>query len=253
MSRIRSMTPGRRRLFGIGLALLFLAVAFFALKGRAHAQETAPAQSSATAARGSDPATQGGRETEPPDEKDEYRLSPTTQKIARALHMDPRLAATLFDWLNFGVLAAAIVIALRKVMPKMFKQRSQQLEGQITDARAATLDARHRLDVVEERLSRLDQDIIALRGQAEREMMAEEERFRASLDAERERIVDAAEEEIAAAGAAARRDLRALAAELAVAHAERNLKLTPEMDHAIVGEFAARLGTDNRLGKGSNN
>ena len=49
--------------------------------------------------------------------------------------------------------------------------------------------------------------------------------------------MQAAEQEIASATAQARRGLRALAAELAVDHAARQLVLTPEADRALIDEF----------------
>jgi F-type H+-transporting ATPase subunit b len=68
------------------------------------------------------------------------------------------------------------------------------------------------------------------------------------MEEERQKIVDAAEQEIASAGAAAERRLRKYAAELAVDRATARLHLTEGDDRTLIQEFATSLGSNGRQG-----
>jgi F-type H+-transporting ATPase subunit b len=217
------------------LTVTFLLALIATAGHRGYAQEAA---GPATAGHASASQT---AEDNPPDTKDEFRLSPNTVKVAGWLHLKPRTASTLFELLNLAIVVLAIVIFLKKKMPGVLADRSARLEKQLVEARTATEDANRRLLGVEERLSRLDDEIIGMRQQAEHDMGREEERFRTVLEAEKVRIIDATEQEIAAAGAAARRELKRFAADLAVSTAEQRLHLSSDQDHAIVGQFSRTL------------
>jgi F-type H+-transporting ATPase subunit b len=208
---------------------------------RSYAQETAA--QTAQPAKDAKAATEatGDPDANPPDEKDQYMLSPSTVKIAGWLHMQPRVASKTFELLNFAIVFLAIYFGLKKVMPKMLKDRGDRIEKQLVEARAATEDANRRMQAVEERLAKLDDEIIAMQQQSERDMQAEEERFRATLETEKTRIIESTEQEVAAAGAAARRDLKRFAADLAVSAAEQRLQMTASLDEEILGQFAHRL------------
>jgi F0F1-type ATP synthase membrane subunit b/b' len=88
-----------------------------------------------------------------------------------------------------------------------------------------------------------------MRQSAERNVLHEEERFRELLEAEKERIVTAAEQEIGSAGDAARRDLKIFAAELAVSAAQERLQVTPELDQQMLDEFLKSLTPESLGGK----
>jgi F-type H+-transporting ATPase subunit b len=186
-----------------------------------------------------------GADQEPEDEKQQYRVSGTTRYLARVLHISPEFAAGLFEWLNVGVLIVAVVWVVARFLPKAFRNREARIQRQLEEARQSTEESRRRLNEIEERLSRLDDEIIRLHGQSERDLQGEEERFRALMDSEKDKIIDSAEQEITAAGAQARRELKQLAAELAVGQAERKLQMTDDMDGKIIGRFAQTLGDKN--------
>jgi F-type H+-transporting ATPase subunit b len=220
------------------LTVTFLAIALTSGTRCSYAQKATAAQTAESNNAG--PAAQDP-DANPPDAKDEYRMSPNTVKVAGWLHLKPRTASTLFELLNLAVVVIAIVVFAKKKMPKVLGDRSALLEKQLVEARTATEDANRRLHGVEERLAKLDDEIIGMRQQAERDMIREEERFRELLEAEKVRIIDSTEQEIATASAAARRDLKRFAAELAVNTAEQRLQLSSELDHKIVGRFAQTL------------
>ena len=113
----------------------------------------------------------------------------------------------------------------------------------------ATEESAARLSSVEERLSKLDEQIAAMRGQAEADSARDEQRIHASVEEEKAKILAAAEAEIQAATAMARREIQAYAADLAIDQAARKLVVSAETDRLLVESFAHRL----LAGKGSEN
>lgn len=177
-----------------------------------------------------------------------YRHSASIRFLARWLHLDKETAARLFEYVNFAVLAGAILFYLLKFLPKMFRANRETIQHQLVDARTATEQAHERLAAIEQRLSHLDEEIAAISKQAEKDSVEDESRIKASIEAERRRIVDSAAKDIAAAGSAAQRDLKRFVAGLAVDRAAQRIVLTEDDDRALMQEFAQNLGhqTQNR-------
>lgn len=223
------------RLFALAAAVLLVAPA------RSHAFVRQGPQVAQTANAEHSQANESKDTGEAVDENDQYRLSKVTVAIAKAVHLQPRTMASLLELLNFAVLLGAIAWFMRSKLPGFFRSRSEGLRKQLVEARAATEEANHRLHAIEERLAKLDEEIIGLRGSAERNALHEEERFREMLEAEKQRILDSADQEIYSAGEAARRNLKLFAAELAVSTAEQRLKVTADVDQKIVDEFLSSL------------
>jgi F-type H+-transporting ATPase subunit b len=235
------------------LAALVLAVC--ATPHRLLAQESAPAASSAPAQTESTAAGGDQKESAASDEQKEldvFRHSPIVASIGRKLGLSVETTARIFEALNFLILFLAIVIPLVKFVPKLLRNRKETLSQNLRTARETTEDARARLSAVEAKLAGLDQEIARFRAQVEQDSLEDEKRIKASLAEESARIVAAAEQEIAAAAAQARRGLRTFAADLAIAHAEKQLVLTPETDRALIGEFIAEVSASGP-GKGGKN
>jgi F-type H+-transporting ATPase subunit b len=173
---------------------------------------------------------------------DVYRHSPSVKLLARWLHLDKESAARLFEYLNFALLAGAILFALGKYLPKTFRANRENIQHRLLDARTATEQAHQRLAAIEQRLAHLDEEIAAISKQAEKDSVEDEARIKASIEEERRRIVDAASKDIAAAASAAQRDLKRFAAGLAVDRAAQRIVLTEDDDRALLQEFAQSLG-----------
>ena len=174
-------------------------------------------------------------------ETEQFRHAVPVQKIAHLTHMSTETTAKIFEDLNSAILIGAILWFLLRMVPKILRKRSETLQKQLLDARLATTQANERLSAVEERLSKLGIEIEAIREQTERESASDERHIHEALEAERQRIVASAEQEIEAAGAAARRDLKKFAAELAVERALGRIHLSSEDDHALIRTFAEGL------------
>jgi F-type H+-transporting ATPase subunit b len=173
---------------------------------------------------------------------DVYRHSASVKLMARWLHLDEESAARLFEYLNFAILAGAILFALSRYLPKTFRANRQNIQHQLLDARTATQQAHERLAAIEQRLGRLDEEIAAISKQAEKDSLEDEARIKASIEEERRRIVDAASKDIAAAASAAQRDLKRFTAGLAVDQAAQRMVLTADDDRGLLEEFVQSLG-----------
>jgi F-type H+-transporting ATPase subunit b len=137
-------------------------------------------------------------------------------------------------------------------MPKILHKRSQTLSQDLKTARVATADAQARLSAVEAKLAGLGEEMQKFRAQIEQESLEDEKRIMGAIGEESARIIQAAEQEIGAAAAHAKRGLRNFAADLAIEQAEKQLKLTPETDRALIAEFVSGVAGDGR-GKGGQN
>jgi len=207
----------------------------------ASAQTVAPLSTSTSAAASSE------MEAEV-DEKAAYRHSEMVQKVGTLLGMNAEQAATSFELFNFAILAILVGWFLLRTLPRTFRGRSGVIQKQLVDARSATEEATARLSGVEVRLSKLDEQIAAMRSQAEKDAALDEQRIKASVEEEKQRILAAAEQEIASATTHARRQLQRYAAELAIDQAAQRLVVSAETDRLLVQAFASRLAGEDPKG-----
>jgi F-type H+-transporting ATPase subunit b len=228
------------KLFCAGL----LATLMFAPVRCAHAQAavaTKPVSSQSSAAQADSSLTSAVEF----DESKQYKESPTVQKLGKLLGMNPEQSAIAFEVTNFTILLFLLGTLLVKMLPKTFRARNTAIQKDLVDARTATEQASVRLSGVEARLGKLDDEIAAIRAQAEKASALDEQRIAASLEEEKLKILAAADQEIAAATTSARRDLQKFAAELAIEQAARKLTISAETDRLLVQNFARRLGADD--------
>lgn len=182
-------------------------------------------------------------------DEEAFRHSASVKALGAKLGLDPDQAATVFTVVNFVVLALLVGWFLLKALPKTFRNRNAALEKHLVEAQAASQEASKRLESLEARLGKLDEQIATLRGQAEKDAQAEEQRMKASVEEEKQKILASAEQDIAAAAAQARRQIQQYAADLAIDRAAQKLVVTAETDRALVQDFARRLGNDLEGGR----
>lgn len=174
-------------------------------------------------------------------ELEAFRHSPAVQNLARHAHVSTEFMAKSLEDLNSVIMIGAILWGIFIFVPKMYRKRSETLKKHLFDARSATTEANERLAVVEERLSKLGIDIDAIREQTARESAGDEKRIHDALEVEKQRLVASVEQEIEAAGAAARRDLKKYAAGLAVDRAMSEIRLSVDDDRALIRSFGNDL------------
>jgi F-type H+-transporting ATPase subunit b len=179
----------------------------------------------------------------------QFKQSASVQWIARVTGLDLKHAYWLAVVLNFVVIAAVLGWAARKYLPGAFRERTAAIQRAMEAAKRASEDANRRLSEIESRLSRLDDEIAGMKTAGEAGLAAEEARIKGAAEQDGRKIVESAEQEIAAAAKAARRDLTTYAADLAIALAKKQIHVDPAADTTLVRSFADRLGSAEDGGK----
>jgi F-type H+-transporting ATPase subunit b len=152
---------------------------------------------------------------------------------------------SLYHWINFILLAAALVYLGRKPLGAFFAQRSESVRKALEEGRKALEASQAQLKAVEERLRHLEQDIAAFKSTAAREMEAERERLRQAAAAEAARIRDFTRLQMDVALRAAKLDLRNYAVQRAIQEAEAMIRqrLDDAARSRLFGRFVAGLET----------
>ncbi len=180
------------------------------------------------------------------EENAQFKFSRSVRWMGKELGIGVHGAYWLAFILNFAVLAVLIYLLSRSRIPAMFRSRTATIRRAMEEAGKASAEANRRLGEIEARLARLDHEIAAMHQQAEKEAASEEEKLRLAAAQDARRVVEAAEQEIAAAASLARRELKAYAAELSVAMAEKRIHIDKDTDAALVRDFAEQLGNGQR-------
>ena len=152
-------------------------------------------------------------------------------------------ANEIFKWINFAIVAGLIAWVFLKLTPPFFRKNAENINSAITKATAAKAEADRQLREAEHKLARLEQEVAQLRATAQREAAAEAGRLRAITLIDIRKVGLAGEAEIEAAERAARLELKAIAANLAVDGAESLLvkQLTPQAQESLVAAFVKSL------------
>jgi len=190
------------------------------------------------------------REAAAEDENAQFRHSASVQMVAKLTGLSLDNAYWLCTVLNFAIFAGVVLYFSKKNLPGMFRNRTASIQKAMQEARQASEDANRRLGEIEARLSRLDAEIAGMRATAEKDAAAEEARIKAAAEEDARKIVESAEQEIAAAAKLARRELTNYAANLAVSLATKQIKVDAATDQALVQGFARELSPKSGSGGG---
>ena len=193
-----------------------------------------------------------GEEKEEKDEMEEFKHSASVRMISRITGLSMQQSYWLSVLLNFAVIAAILIWAGRKYLPGIFRDRTAAIQKAMQEAQMASEEARRKLAEIETRLQKLDVEIGMMRNAIEKEGAAEEARIQAAAQEDARKIVVSAEQEILAAAKAARRQLTAYAADLAVGLAQKQIRIDAATDQALVRNFAGQLGSADKSGKDGN-
>jgi F-type H+-transporting ATPase subunit b len=149
----------------------------------------------------------------------------------------------LYHWINFILLAAALVYLGRKPLGAFFAQRSESVRKALEEGRKALEASQAQLKAVEEKLRHLEQDIAAFKASAVGEMEGEHERLRQAAAAEAEKIRDFTRVQMEVALRAAKLELKNYAVEQAIELAEAMIR--QRLDEAgrnrLFGRFISGL------------
>lgn len=152
----------------------------------------------------------------------------------------------LWKFFNLALFVIVIVYILtRKVkLGEALKARREAIRRELARAQEERNAALAKLEDVEARLARLDQEMAAIREQARREADEERERIRLATEDEARKMREQAQREIESAGKAARQQLREFAAEQSVRLAEEMIRrdIRPEDDARLLSLEIEELG-----------
>jgi F0F1-type ATP synthase membrane subunit b/b' len=149
----------------------------------------------------------------------------------------------IFKWIHFIILAGVAYWLFKKVLPPVFRRNRDKISDSITKATAAKAEAEEKLQAAAAKLASLEQEVAHFRAQAQNEAAAELARLRGMTKTDLEKVSIAAQAEVEAAERAARVELRALAAKLAVDRAESLVatQMTPAVQEAMINSFVESL------------
>jgi len=152
-------------------------------------------------------------------------------------------AENLFKWINFALVAGVIVWLCLKKGPAFFGRRADVISSDIQKSTEAKKQAEQQLHDAEIKLQNLEKEVADLRATAQRESAAEAERIRNLAATDAKKIDEAGKAEVDAAERAARLELKAFAANLAINGAESLLlkQLTPAAQEALINNFVKTL------------
>jgi F-type H+-transporting ATPase subunit b len=236
---------------GVTKAALLLAAALL-LSTFAVAQSSQPANSSesqvsaapASGASADQSKPAESKEAPAEDETTPFKHSPSVKLLAKITGLSIDGAYWLAVILNFAIVAGVIFWFSKKNLPAMFRNRTATIQKSLEEARTASADANRRLAEIESRLKHLGEEISRMNATAESSAAAEDARIKAAAEEDARRIVESAQQDIAAAARTARRELTAHAADLAVTLASQQIKVDGRTDEALVRRFAKDLAAD---------
>jgi F-type H+-transporting ATPase subunit b len=152
----------------------------------------------------------------------------------------------VWKFVNLFVFVGALVYVLvRKAkLGEAFNARREGIKAELNKARIERDAALAKLKEVEERLSGLSAETATIKEKSEREAAAERERIAQSTEAEIAKLSAQAQREIENAGKAAKNELRRFTAEQSVRLAEEMIKrdLGPEDDARLIGRNIEEMG-----------
>ncbi|GAB6062647.1 ATP synthase F0 subunit B [Deferrisoma palaeochoriense] len=152
-------------------------------------------------------------------------LAAAAEHAAEGAHEGPNPWVALgMKFVNFGILVAILYFALRKTVPQALRDRRENIRRALEEARKALAEAEAKLKDYKARVANLEQEIAQLRADFEAEGKRQQERILAEAERAAEGIRRQAEASAQNEVKRARDELRAHAAQLAVAMAEEIIR-----------------------------
>ena len=149
----------------------------------------------------------------------------------------------IFRWLNFILVAGAIIYLVRKFLAPQFRGAAEVISQNIHEATEARAGAERELKEVERSLASLDTEVQEMRRTAAAEAAAEAQRLQTLAQTETEKIARAAQAEIQASERVGRQELRAIAARVATERAAALVRsrMTPGAEAELFRSFVGEL------------
>jgi F-type H+-transporting ATPase subunit b len=152
-----------------------------------------------------------------------------------------------WKFVNLFIFVLVAIYILRRPLSDALKGRRERIREELRKAQQERDRALAELQEMEAKLSRLDDEVAAIRQQADAEAVAERERLTRETEAELAKLKEASQREIERAGKTAKQELREFAARQSLKLAEEAIRreIRPEDDARLIGLSVDQLG-ENR-------
>ena len=149
----------------------------------------------------------------------------------------------LWKFLNLAIFTAGAIFVLRKPISAALSTRRDAIQRELTEAHNQREQALAKVAEAEALLSRVDDDVRAVREQARQEADAERERMAAATQRELEKMKDQAQREIERANKLARKELQQFLATRSIELARKSIsaQMRPEDDTVLIKESIGEL------------
>lgn len=149
-----------------------------------------------------------------------------------------------WKFFNLILFVGVMIFLLRRPISQSMTARRESIRKELMRAQEERNAAQAKLEEINARLARLDDEVTALRQQAQTEAAQERERIARATEEEARRLRQQAQREIESAGKAARLELRRYAAEQSVELAEQMLRrdLQATDDERLMRDYIQELG-----------
>lgn len=146
-------------------------------------------------------------------------------------------------FVNFAILAGALVYLLRSPLAGYLADRSRQIRTDLVSAAEMKQAAAAQIEEIDRKMKALPGELEALRQQGALEIATEEARIRAAASAERVRLLEQARREIEMQVKIAERELVSHAADLAVGVATERIRknITDDDQKRLVDRYVQQL------------
>jgi F-type H+-transporting ATPase subunit b len=170
-------------------------------------------------------------------------MAPDTLLAAAAEGEGGGWGSTIAKAVNFAVLVAVLTYFLKTPIVGYLRSRGESIRKDLVDAASLRAVAEQQLADVRTRLSALPAEVDALRRRGQDELAAERERLADATAREKAKVLDRTQREIDTQLRAARRNLTAHAAELAMTLARKRIErdITPEDQARLIDRYASEV------------
>ena len=150
----------------------------------------------------------------------------------------------LWKFFNLFLFVGVLVFLLRRPIGEAMRARREGIRRDLMRAQEERNAALAKLEEVEARLGRLDEEVSSVREKAHKDALLEKERIAHAAEEDAQKLRDQAVREIESAGKAARQELRRFTSEQSVRLAEAMIRrdIRPEDDAHLVELSIDELG-----------
>jgi F-type H+-transporting ATPase subunit b len=150
----------------------------------------------------------------------------------------------LWKFINLAIFVTVLVFILKRKTGEAFRTRRETIKRDLARAQQERDAALAKLKEVEERLSRLDTEVVEIQEKSKHEAAEERERIAKATEVEMAKLGEQAKREINSAGKAAKFELRRYAAETSVRLAEEVIRreMNAEDDARLISRNVEELG-----------